>query len=107
MLADPDTRCPGVPGRWSHDDIVHLPTRHPSTINQVRSAVGIAALGTLLFTRATTDLGAQGAPAPAFSDALGATFPWQIALYVIAAGLLALLPVSRSHTPPSEDSRYV
>lgn len=83
-----------------------VPTRHAgaaggvlSTINQVGSAVGIATLGTLFFARATTDPGAQGVPAPAFGDALGATLPWQIVLYVIAAGLLALLPISRPHTP--------
>lgn len=80
-----------------------VPPRHAgaaggvlSTINQVGSAAGIAALGTVFFAHATDRLGDQAAPAQAFADALAATLPWQIGLYVLAAVLLSLLPAPRT-----------
>lgn len=85
-----------------------VPPRHAgaaggvlSTVNQVGSAAGIAALGTLYFSHAQESLGTRATPPLAFSDALAATLPWQTGLYVLAAVLLVLLPAARNPTDPS------
>lgn len=70
-----------------------------STVNQVGSAAGIAALGTLFFTRVGAGAAAGAAASQVHASALAATMPWQIGLYVLAAVLLALLPAGRGTGP--------
>ena len=54
-----------------------------STVNQVAGAVGVAALGALFFTRSA---GGQ------VGDAFATVLPWQVALSLVAALLMTLLP---------------
>ncbi|GAA3573919.1 MFS transporter [Microlunatus spumicola] len=68
-----------------------------STVNQVAGALGVAALGALFFTRAGRT-GAEVGPGPAYAEAFAAVLPWQVGLYVVAAGLMTLLP--RGTQPP-------
>ncbi|GAB3878163.1 MFS transporter [Kibdelosporangium lantanae] len=65
----------GVPGRQAGSAGGVL-----STVNQLGGSIGVAALGTLSFTRG-------GPPA----DAFAATLPWQVGLYGVAALLMTRL----------------
>jgi predicted MFS family arabinose efflux permease len=62
-----------------------------STVNQIGGAAGVAALGTLFFT-ALDSHAADVAQLPGFSDAFAAVLPVEIALYLLAAALMLLLP---------------
>ncbi len=66
-----------------------------STVNQIGGSVGVAALGTLFFTRATNP--STSGPAGAFGDAFADVLSWQVGLYLIAAALMTLLPAA-THT---------
>lgn len=63
-----------------------------STVTQIGGAAGIAALGTLFFARVDAGATAAGAPLAVFGDAFAAVLPWEVALYLLAAGLMLLLP---------------
>lgn len=63
-----------------------------STVNQLGGSIGVAALGTLFFAHLTTGHG----------DAFAAVLPWQVGLYLVAAGLMMLLPAkARAEEPIS------
>jgi EmrB/QacA subfamily drug resistance transporter len=62
-----------------------------STVNQIGGAIGIAALGTIFFTTAAG--AGSGAPAlTAYSDALSIVLLVSVALYVVTALVMLLLP---------------
>ncbi|WP_328475372.1 MFS transporter [Actinoplanes sp. NBC_00393] len=66
-----------------------------STVTQIGGAAGVAVLGTVFF------LAVDSAPdrLQVFSDAFGSVLSWQVVLYVVAAGLMLLLP--RAAAPDS------
>ena len=57
-----------------------------STVCQIGGSAGVAAFGTVFFSQVP---GAQ---------AFAATLPWQVGLYLVAAGLMTLLPAPARHT---------
>lgn len=64
-----------------------------STVNQIGGSVGVAALGTLFFTR-LADPTAGGGPAAVFGAAFADVLVWQVGLYLVAAALMTLLPAT-------------
>jgi EmrB/QacA subfamily drug resistance transporter len=71
-----------------------------STINQIGGSIGVAALGTLFFTHLTNAATAGSGPAASFGEAFAAVLPWQVALYLVAAGLMTLLQASSQPSDP-------
>ncbi|CAM5512886.1 hypothetical protein SRIMM317S_05161 [Streptomyces rimosus subsp. rimosus] len=66
-----------------------------TTVGQIGNAVGVAVLGVLFFAELDTSTSAGATPLTAYGDAFASVLPWQIAFYVVAAGLMMLLPSTR------------
>lgn len=73
-----------------------------STVNQVGGAAGIAVLGTVFFAALDRSLG-DSPPLHAFSSAFEMVLLVEVALYVVAAGLMLLLP--KTSAPASNAER--
>jgi hypothetical protein len=84
----------GVPGRnaGATDGVL-------TTINQIGNSTGVAILGTLFFTSLTAAASHPTAALRGYSDAFSSTLPWQVGLYVIAAGLMLALPKKAAGHP--------
>ncbi len=89
-----DVVLAGVPGRDAGSAGGVL-----STVNEIGGAAGVAVLGTVFF--ATLDDARDAVTAQPFGDALAAVMVWQVALYLLAAALMVLLP--RAATRDGED----
>ncbi len=61
-----------------------------STVNEIGGAAGIAVLGTVFFS--TLDRAQNAATTRPFGEALASVMVWQVALYVLAAALMLVLP---------------
>jgi len=66
-----------------------------STVNQIGAAAGVAVLGTVFFT-ALDSPPAGTSPLHVFGSAFAAVLPVEIALYLLAAALMLLLPRAAS-----------
>ncbi len=88
-----DVVLAGVPGRDAGSAGGVL-----STVNEIGGAAGVAVLGTVFLAR--LDDAQDAAAAQPFAEALAAVLLWQVALYVLVAALVLLLP--RAAVPPDD-----
>lgn len=63
-----------------------------TTIGQIGNTAGVAILGVVYFTKLNASFDDGANQLIAYGDALTSILPWQIAYYVIAAGLMFMLP---------------
>lgn len=63
-----------------------------TTVDQIGTAAGVAVLGVVFFADLDGALADGTTRLTAYADAFAAILPWQIAFYVVAAGLMMLLP---------------
>lgn len=76
-----------------------------STITQIGSAAGVAILGLLFFSVLNNSFAHNDSTSSSYTNAFNAILPWQIAIYIIAACLMALLPSKMSIEPETEESK--
>lgn len=63
-----------------------------TTVGQVGGAAGVAVLGVVFFAALGTSSTDGATALIAYADALTSILPWQVACYVVAAGLMLFLP---------------
>ncbi|GGD61315.1 MFS transporter [Paenibacillus nasutitermitis] len=63
-----------------------------TTVGQIGNTTGVAILGVAYFTKLNASFADGANQLIAYGDALTSILPWQIACYVIAAGLMFMLP---------------